>query len=491
MGKGELLNIINRCCDILRTDDGINTAMQYTETLSWLLYLKFFHDMEEERQGIAVLSGEEYVPLLAEQYRWDYWTGRKAGLSGQELTDFVNDELFPYLRELKGTKEGDPRDIISAIFDNSSNRVSDGYLLADVIGQIQKIGFGMNDDAFALSHIYEELLKNMGEGGGNAGEFYTPRPLVRVMVQMLDPQLGETIYDPACGTGGFLAEAHAYLDAKANTAERRRILNYQTFFGQEKTPLPYVLCLMNLSLHGMDYPRINRMNTLSRDIRSIEEHEKHDVILANPPFGGKEQSMLQQNFPIKASATEHLFIQHMEKMLKTRGRAAIVVPEGVLFQTNAAYKSLKEKLLKECNVHTVLSLPAGTFIPYSAVKTSVLFFDKSKRTEDVWFYEVPLLDNKKLTKKNGITEKHFAELLTLYRPRPTTERSWLVPVEKIIANDASLSASHYNPHGIESEDLLEPAQYAAEIKGLLSNCSRHIDSLLDEVATTCVSGETS
>lgn len=481
MGKSELTNIINKCCDILRTDDGISGAVHYTEVLSWLLYLKFFQDKDRERQEMAALNGEEYTPLLKDKYQWDYWTSQKAGLTGKELINFINDDLFPYLEGLKGTKEGDPRDIISAIFASSTNRVNSGYLLSDVISEIKKIHFEIGEDMFTLSHIYEDLLKNMGEGGGNSGEFYTPRPLVKAMVQLLDPQIGQTIYDPACGTGGFLAEAHLHLMPKANTPDKRRILNNKTFHGQEKTPLPFVLCLMNLTLHGMDYPRIAKANTLNRDIRGIEDHEKHDIILANPPFGGKEQKMIQKNFPIEANATELLFLQHMEKMLKVNGKAAVVVPEGVLFQTNAAYKAFKEKLITECNVHSVVSLPSGVFLPYSAVKTSIIFFDKTKRTKDVWFYEVPLIDSKKLTKKNGVSEAHFSELIDLYKKRSESERSWLVSAEKILENQTNLSAAHYNPHGVESEELLEPEQYAEEIKLLLTKSLQNIDELLEEL----------
>ena len=481
MGKSELNNIVNKCCNILRTDDGISGAVHYTEMLSWLLYLKFFQDKEKERQEMAALSGEEYTPLIDEKYQWDYWTSQGAGLTGKELIDFINDDLFPYLASLKGNKEGDPRDIIREIFANSNNRVNSGYLLSDVISEIKKIHFEIGDDMFTLSHIYEDLLKSMGEGGGNSGEFYTPRPLVKTIVELLEPKIGETIYDPACGTGGFLAEAHLHLMPEAKTPEKRRILNNKTFHGVEKTPLPFVLCLMNLTLHGMDYPRIAKSNTLNRDIRGIEDHEKHDVILANPPFGGKEQRMIQTNFPIESNATELLFLQHMEKMLKVNGRAGVVVPEGVLFQTNSAYKSFKEKLIKECNVHSVVSLPAGVFLPYSAVKTSVIFFDKTKRTEDVWFYEVPLLKDKKLTKKNGISEKHFAELVKLFKKREETDQSWLVPVDKILEADTNLSAAHYNPHGIEAEELLEPEQYAEEIKDLLQSSLKNIDELLSEL----------
>ncbi|MFT6067894.1 MAG: type I restriction enzyme M protein [Bacteriovoracaceae bacterium] len=481
MSKSELTSIVKKCCDILRTDDGISGAVHYTEVLSWILYLKFFADKEKERADLHELEGKKYTPLIKKEFQWENWTDQKKGLTGKELNDFINNELFPYLASLEGTKEGDPRDIVSAIFKNSNNRVNSGYLLRDVIEEIKKIHFELGDDMFTLSHIYEDLLKGMGEGGGNSGEFYTPRPLVRSMVKLLDPKIGETLYDPACGTGGFLAEAHLHMVGKVKTPDDRRILNNKTFFGQEKTPLPFVMCLMNLTLHGMDYPQIVKGNTLSRNIRDIEDHEKHDVIVANPPFGGKEQKMIQKNFIIEANATELLFLQHMEKTLKVNGRAGVIVPEGVLFQTNSAYKQFKEKLIKDCNVHSVVSLPAGVFLPYSAVKTSVIFFDKKKKTKDVWFYEVPLIDEKKLTKKNGITEKHFLELLKLYKKREETERSWLVPVEKVLESGTNLSASHYNPHGIEAEDLLEPEQYAEEIKELLQSSLKNIDELIWEL----------
>lgn len=481
MGKNELNNIIKKCCDILRTDDGISGAVHYTEMLSWLLYLKFFQDKEEEYKELAKLNGETYYPVLQKKYNWNEWTSSEKSLTGDDLVKFINEYLFPYLQQLWGKKEGDPRNIISAIFSNCTNRINSGYLLSDVIAEINKIPFNSTDDLFTLSHIYEDLLKSMGEGGRNSGEFYTPRPLVKTMVKLLDPQIGETVYDPACGTGGFLAESHLHLEPKANTISKRKIFNNQTFYGQEKTPLPYVLCLMNLTLHGMDYPQIVKTNTLGRDIRDIESHEKHDVILANPPFGGKEQKMIQKNFPIESSATELLFLQHIEKMLKINGRAGVVVPEGVLFQMNHSYKSFKEKLIKHCNLHTVVSLPQGVFIPYSNNKTSVLFFDKTKQTKNIWFYEVSLIEGKTLTKKNGISDKHFEDLIKAYKSRPETSKSWLISVDKILENDTNLSASYYNPHSAKDEDLLEPKEYAMEIKNLLKNSATNIDKLLKEL----------
>jgi type I restriction enzyme M protein len=481
--KSQLTNIINQCCDILRTDDGITGAWQYTEAISWLLYLKFFEDKEKERKAQLELQGDTYHPLIKKEFQWSVWTEPKKGKTGKDLTKWISDDLIPYLASLKGSKEGDPRDIISAIFKNTQNRVNSGFLLKDVIEKIQQIHFDVGDEAFSLSHIYEDLLRNMGEGGGNAGEYYTPRPLIKTMVKLVDPKIGETIYDPACGTGGFLAQAHLYLEPKAKTTESRKILNNRTFYGKEKTPLPFVLCLMNLTLHGMDYPRIEKKNTLQDDIRQIDDRDKYDIILANPPFGGKEQTLIQKNFPVESGATELLFLQHIEKTLKNDGRAALIVPEGVLFQTNSAYQEVKKKLLTDCNLHTVVSLPAGVFLPYSAVKTSVIFFDKTKRTKDVWFYEVPLEDSKRLTKKSGITEQHFDELVKLYKKRTETERSWLIPLDRILAHGCNLSAGHYNPNGPEEVELKEPEEYALEIKDLLAQAMASVDELVTELKT--------
>jgi len=279
--KSNLTNLINQCCDILRTDDGISGAVHYTETLSWLLYLKFFDDKEKERKAQYELTGEDYHALLKKEYQWSVWTDPKKGKSGKELTKWVNEELIPYLAGLKGAKEGDPRDIISAIFKNVQNRVNSGFLLHQVIEKIHQIHFDVGDEAFSLSHIYEDLLRNMGEGGGNAGEYYTPRPLIKAIVDLIDPKIGETIYDPACGTCGFLIQAHLHLEPKAKTAEARKILNNKTFYGKEKTPLPYMLGLMNMTLHGVDYPKIEKKNTLGDDIRQIDDRDKYNIILDN------------------------------------------------------------------------------------------------------------------------------------------------------------------------------------------------------------------
>lgn len=479
--KSQLTNIINQCCDILRTDDGISGAMHYTEALSWILFLKFIDDKEKVRKDQAELHGDDYHPLLKSEFQWSNWTNAKTGKTGKELIKWINERLIPELGKLKGAKDGDPKDIVSAIFRSVQNRVNSGFLLRDVIEKVQQIHFDAGDDAFSLSHIYEDLLRNMGEGGGNAGEYYTPRPLIKTIVQLIDPKIGDTIYDPACGTCGFLVQAHLYLEAKAKSADARKILNTKTFFGKEKTPLPYVLGLMNMMLHGVDYPRIEKKNTLQDNIREFDERDKYKIILANPPFGGKEQAAIQTNFPVESNATELLFLQHIEKSLKNDGRAAVVVPEGVLFQTNAAYQAVKKKLLSDGNLHTVVSLPAGVFLPYSAVKTSVIFLNKGKKSKDVWFYEVRIPDDKRLTKKSGITHEHFEDLLKKYEKRLISDNSWLIPVERVHTENCNLSAGHYSTNGPVPVDLHEPGQYAMEIKSLLAKAMVDVDALIKEL----------
>jgi type I restriction enzyme M protein len=467
MKKNELTNIVSKCCDILRTDDGINGATHYTEVLSWVLYLKFLQDKETKTKE----------SILQKKFKWSVWTKE---YDDEELIDFVNNELFPYLSKLKSRKTSDFKSILGVIFQNTTNHVHSGHLLSLVIKEVEKLHFNTSKDMFTLSYIYEDLLKSMGEGGGNSGEFYTPRALVRTLVHLLDPKAGESVYDPACGTGGFLVEAYEYMKSSAKTKKKLEKLEIDTFFGQEKTPLPFVLGLMNLTLHGIEHPNITKGNTLSTPYDELDG--EYDVVLANPPFGGKEQKNVQDNFPIQGSATELLFMQHMEKVLKSKkGRAAVVIPEGILFQSGTAYKSFKEKLIMECNVHSIVSLPAGIFLPYSAVKTSVIFFDKTKRTTDVWFYEVPLINGKKLTKKSGISDKHFQELLELFPSRVTGENSWRIDADKIINNDFNLSASTYNPNSSKSEELADPEEYAEQIKNLLGKSLNNIDSLFTEL----------
>lgn len=479
---------INRITDILRRDDGISGAMHYTEQTSWVLFLKFLDDYESEKEDEAVLSGIDYQPVLDEQHRWTSWACPKTdngkldlarAKTGDDLIDYVNDQLFPYLKSFANAAAtgADPKSFtykIGAIFQYMDNKVASGHTLREVLDIIDTLNFQSSDEMFELSLVYEGLLQNMGDAGGYAGEFYTPRPVVRAMIRAIDPQAGQTIYDAAAGSCGFLVEAFDHLKSKKNelSTEQWNFIQRDTFFGFEKTSLAYVMGMMNMILHGIESPNLFRGNTLTQNIRDIQEKDRYDIILANPPFGGKEKPQIQQNFPIQSNATELLFLQHFMKTLKAGGKAAIVIPEGVLFQTNSAFKQVKQELLENFDLHTILSLPAGVFLPYSGVKTNVLFFERSGGTSDVWYYECE--PEQKLTKNKPITDDHLKEFVELYNSRETTDRSWTVPASKL-AEDYDLSAK--NPAKQKDAEHLAPSDILKQIR----TKEKLVSGLLDEI----------
>jgi type I restriction enzyme M protein len=477
---------IDRITDILRRDDGISGAMHYTEQTSWVLFLKFLDDYEAEKEDESILSGKPYQPVLDEAHRWSNWACPKTSdgkldinlvRTGDDLTDYVNNALFPYLKSFANATSADPKSFtykIGAIFQYLDNKIASGHTLREVLDIIDTLNFQSESDLFELSLVYEGLLQNMGDAGGYAGEFYTPRAVVRAMIKVLDPRPGQTIYDAAAGSCGFLVEAFEHLKANKNslTTDQWDFIQQDTFYGFEKTSLAYVMGMMNMILHGIESPNLFRGNTLTQNIRDIQEKDRYDIILANPPFGGKEKDQIQQNFPIKANATELLFLQHFMKTLKTGGKAAIVIPEGVLFQTNSAFKQVKQELLENFNLHTILSLPAGVFLPYSGVKTNVLFFERSGGTSDVWYYECE--PEQKLTKNKPITDAHLAEFVELYTIRKTTERSWTVPASKL-AEDYDLSAK--NPAKQKDTVHLAPNDILKQIRIK----EQQVAGLLDEI----------
>ncbi|MBE0507609.1 MAG: N-6 DNA methylase [Marinospirillum sp.] len=479
---------IDRITDILRRDDGISGAMHYTEQTSWVLFLKFLDDYESEKEDEAELSGKSYQPVLDDEHRWASWACPKTAdgkldlaraRTGDDLTDYVNNQLFPYLKSFTNAAAtgADPKSFtykIGAIFQYLDNKVASGHTLREVLDIIDTLNFQSSDEMFELSLVYEGLLQNMGDAGGYAGEFYTPRPVVRAMIKAIDPQPGQTIYDAAAGSCGFLVEAFEHLKAKKSelSTEQWNFIQRDTFFGFEKTSLAYVMGMMNLILHGIESPNLFRGNTLTQNIRDIQEKDRYDIILANPPFGGKEKDQIQQNFPIKANATELLFLQHFMKTLKAGGKAAIVVPEGVLFQTNSAFKQVKQELLENFNLHTILSLPAGVFLPYSGVKTNVLFFERSGGTSDVWYYECE--PEQKLTKNKPITDDHLKEFVELYSSRATTDRSWTVAASKL-TEDYDLSAK--NPAKQKDAEHLAPIDILKQIR----TKEKLVSGLLDEI----------
>ncbi|SDL36366.1 type I restriction enzyme M protein [Salinimicrobium catena] len=498
----EVQNKIDRITDILRRDDGISGAMHYTEQISWILFLKFLNDYEENRADEAILEGKDYEYVIRRDLRWDSWAspkdknGRldlKRALTGKDLMEFVNITFFPYLKGFKANTN-DPKSIkykIGAIFEYLDNRIASGHTLREILDIIDTLDFQSSSELFELSQIYETLLKGMGSDGGNSGEFYTPRAVIRAMVEAVDPKVGDTVYDGAVGSAGFLVEAFEYMTSpekkeKLSASDWEKIQT-ETFYGQEKTSLGYVMGMMNMILHGIESPNVYKGNTLTQNIRDIQEKDRHSVIVANPPFGGKEKKQIQQNFPVESNATEILFLQHFMKMLKLEGRAAIIIPEGVLFQTNAAFTKVKQDLLEGFNVHTIVSLPSGVFLPYSGVKTNILFFDRSGSTSSIWYYDVT--PPYKLTKNKPIEYGHLQEFVELYRnvkkrnhrnAKTEEERfDWTVPVSEL--KDYDLSAK--NPHKVVEVDHLSPDKLLSKIKqnnNRISELMEKIENLINE-----------
>ena len=483
---------IDRITDILRRDDGISGAMHYTEQISWILFLKFLNDYEENKHDESVLQGSTYNYVVDAEHRWSVWAcpkdengiiDKKTALTGDDLRDYVNNQLFPYLKAFKinSTDLKSLRYKIGAIFEFLDNRIASGHTLREILDIIDSLDFQNQDELFELSHIYENLLRGMGSDGGNSGEFYTPRPVINAMIQALDPKVGETIYDGALGSAGFLVEAYVYLTAperreKLSTSDWKT-LQQNTFFGNEKTPLAYVMGVMNMILHGIESPNIFKLNTLTQNIRDIQEKDRYDVIVANPPFGGKEKPQIQQNFPVQSNATELLFLQHFMKNLKVGGKAAIIVPEGVLFQTNNAFAAVKKELLENFNLHTIVSLPAGVFLPYSGVKTDIIFFERKGATSQIWFYEVN--PPQKLTKNKPIASEHLQEFVDLYKTRAISENSWLVNVSDI--KDYDLTAK--NPTKQQAVEHLTPTDLMSKLKAndlAINSLLSEIESILEE-----------
>lgn len=480
--RESLAKEILRACDILRRDNNCGGIMEYIEHLSWLLFLCFLDAEEEEWEAQKKLAAEDYQPVLEKPYRWRDWATQD--WPADDLLSFVHGKLIPHLQGLGG----DPlRETIRGVFAERNVIVcASGYNLKDVLGVINGINFHNQDDIFTVSEVYEGLLRLLGGENRLAGEFYTPRPVVRFIVELVNPQIGETVYDPACGTCGFLAQSYLWMKKNERTIEDNRILQEQTFFGQEKKPIPALLGLMNMVLHGVTTPNILRRNTLEEDIRSVTE--RIDIVVTNPPFGGTEGKHIQQNFPIKANATEVLFIQHIMKKLKPQdgARCGMVVPEGTLLR-GGAFADVKQDLLEQFNLHTIVSLPPGTFAPYSDVKTALIFFDRPGPTRQIWYYEMSLPEGlKKFSKGSPIQDEHFEEAESLWqrwnsyingegrKPR-STKNSWIVPIDEIKEREYNLTAR--NPKRPESEQLQSPIEVVVS----LMEREREIMSIIEEM----------
>jgi type I restriction enzyme M protein len=440
--------------DVLRKEAGCTTELDYAEQTSWLLFLKYLDGLEQDKAMEAELEGKTYSFILDEAYRWETWAAPKdkdrqldhnKAMTGDDLRDFVNQKLFPYHHAFKQKASG-PNTIeykIGEIFGEIKNKIQSGYNLREIIDHIDELRFRSQAEKHELSHLYEAKIKNMGNAGRNGGEYYTPRPLIRAIVQVVKPMIGNRIYDGAVGSAGFLCEAFDYLKTQDNlTTSDLDTLQTRTFYGKEKKSLAYVIAIMNMILHGIEAPNIIHTNTLTENLADVQEKDRYDVVLANPPFGGKERKEVQQNFPIRTGETAFLFLQHFIKMLKAGGRGGVVIKNTFLSNTDNASVSLRKLLLESCNLHTVLDCPGGTF-QGAGVKTVVLFFEKGTRTRKVWYYQID--PGRNLGKTNPLNDDDLKEFVELQKTFADSPRSWRVDVTGIDQNTFDLSVK--NPNG--------------------------------------------
>lgn len=452
--RENLSALIGTARKILRKDKGLNGDVDRLPLLTWVMFLKFLDDLEMVHEEEAELDGKPYRPIIEAPYRWRDWAAREDGITGDELLAFISQEvtvradgstgkgLFAYLRGLAGEGEkGSQREVIANVFKGVQNRMVSGYLLRDIVNKINGIHFSASEKIHTLSHLYESMLREMRDAAGDSGEFYTPRPVVRFMVQVTDPRLGETVLDPACGTGGFLVEAYDHIAPQVSTPDQRRTLQRDTLYGQEAKPLPYMLVQMNLLLHGLEAPQIAYGNTLERRVNEIGHSERVDVILTNPPFGGEEEAGIKANFPpnMQTAETALLFLQYIMRKLRVAGapvpggkpaerggRAAVVVPNGTLFGDGIS-AVIKEEMLKEFKLHTIVRLPQGVFAPYTDIPANLLFFDRGGPTDTIWYYELPLPEGrKKYSKTAPLQFEEFASALAWWNNREEGPQAWKV-----------------------------------------------------------------
>ncbi len=471
--------------DILHKDAGCGSELDYVEQTSWILFLKYLDDLEKDRATAAELTGKTYNAIIDPEHQWTVWAAPKLengkvdhnALTGDDLLDFVNNDLFPYLKKFKQSAESaDTIEYkIGEIFSELKNRIQSGYNLREVINLIDELRFRTHAEKHEMSHLYEDKIKNMGNAGRNGGEYYTPRPLITTIVKVLDPKIGDKIYDGAVGSAGFLCEAFNYLKGgKELSSTEWETLQRKTFYGKEKKSLAYILGVMNMIFHGIEAPNIIHTNTLAENLADIQEKDRYNVVLANPPFGGKERAEVQQNFPIKTGETASLFLQHFIKILKAGGKPGVVIKNTFLSNTDNATVAIRKELLERCNLHTVLDLPGGTFTG-AGVKTVVLFFEKGKPTQKVWFYSLNL--DRNLGKTNPLNENDLADFVALQKTFAESENSWSIDISTLSGAEVDLSVK--NPNKKEEAALRQPQAILEEMRALDEESAEILNSILE------------
>ena len=509
----ELSALIKSARDIMRKDKGLNGELDRIPMLTWIMFLKFLDDMERIRESEAELAGEDFHPLIEEPYRWRDWAADEGGITGPDLINFINLEeanlpdgtkgpgLFHYLRSLRSADGKGRQEVIATVFRGIINRIQSGFLLRDVVNKVNSIHFDASEEMHTLSRFYETMLREMRDAAKDSGEFYTPRPVVKFIVTVTDLQLGETVLDPACGTGGFLVEALEHLEEQCQTIADRTTLQESTIYGIEAKSMSYLLCQMNLLLHGLENPQIDFGNSLTiKRHNEIGDSDRYDVILTNPPFGGEEEVSVKSYFPadMQTAETALLFLQIIMRRLKRPernkgkpGRAAVVVPNGTLFETGVCAR-IKEALLKNFNLHTIVRLPKGVFAPYTNIPTNLLFFNRAHPTKEIWFYEIPLPDGRKnYTKTKPMRFEEFSDCINWFYPiaeRQGNEYAWKVDVKDVLKYDeedkiTSVNLDSKNPNSVETLDRLPPE----EIGNSMIHKEQTILKLMEEVRSECLS----
>ena len=482
-----LSGIIKSCRNTMRKDKGMNGDGDRLPMLTWIMFLKFLDDNENLQETQAALKNKKYKAAITEPYRWRDWAKDK-NLTGDDLLSFINNEkvkladgkertgLLYYLRGLQSETGTERKDVIATVFKGVTNRMINGYLLRDVVNKIDEIHFTNNEEINTLSHLYESILKEMRDASGDAGEFYTPRPVVKFMVDMLDPRIGETVLDPASGTGGFLVSAFEHLKKQAKTVEQQEILQTKSIIGGEAKPLPYLLCQMNLLLHGLNYPNIDSGNSLRKPLRDIGDSERVEIILTNPPFGGEEERGILNNFPDdkKTAETALLFLQLIMRKLKKKkpnsegGRAAVVVPNGTLFADGIAAR-VKKQMIDDFNLHTIVRLGEGVFAPYTDISSNLLFFEAGEPTKEIWYYELlPPAERKKYSKTRPIQFEEFDEIKKWWSKRKVNDNAWKVKLKDILLTDdegklLNVNLDIKNPNKKSEFEYREPTELMSSI----------------------------
>lgn len=475
---------VKRIRDIMRNDSGINGDAQRIEQIAWMLFLKVYDAKEQDWE----MDEDNYVSIIPEDCRWCNWAHDESGkgLTGDALLNFINNTLFPKMKNIEVTPETPiKKSIVRTTFEDANNYMKDGVLLRQVVNVIDELDLADTEESHAFGAIYESILKEL-QSAGSSGEFYTPRAVTDFMAQTVDPKIGESIADFACGTGGFLTSALSVLESKKKTADDVNKIN-NAIYGIEKKQFPYMLCITNMLLHDLDVPKIYHDNSLTRDLLDYTDDDKFDVILMNPPYGGSEKTEVKNHFPadLASSETADLFMAVIIYRLKKNGRAAVILPDGFLFGTDNAKVNLKKKLLNEFNLHTVIRMPGSVFSPYTSITTNILFFDNTHPTEETWFYRLDMPEGyKHFSKTKPMKVEHFAPVVEWWNDRKELTIDGFDKAKKFTAAELAEELG-YNfdqcgcPH--EEEEILDPLDLIQRYEEQRASLNAEIDRVLAEI----------